>query len=122
MQSAYVINKFGSVEEQLKDESSILNYVKNAVKIRNMFPEMARGDVEIIDSVDEEIFAVRKTYEGSSIIVLANTSSADEKEVKLDRTENGYTNIKAILAVGDDEPYQTEDTIVMPPFSIVVLK
>ena len=87
-----------------------------------MFPEMARGDVEIIDGVDEEIFAVRKTYEGSSIIVLANTSSADEKEVKLDRTENGYTNIKAILAVGDDEPYQTEDTIVMPPFSIVVLK
>lgn len=122
MQSAYVINKFGSVEEQLKDDSSILNYVKNAVKIRNMFPEMARGDVEIIDGVDEEIFAVRKTYEGSSIIVLANTSSADEKEVKLDRTENGYTNIKAILAVGDDEPYQTEDTIVMPPFSIVVLK
>ena len=30
--------------------------------------------------------------------------------------------LKPSFAVGDDEPYQTEDTIVMPPFSIVVLK
>lgn len=123
MQAEYVINRFASVEEQQADEKSILTYVKNAVKLRNIFPEIARGDVEVIDSVeDEDIFAVKKTYEGSSIIILANTSSKDEKKVTLSREENGYTNIKGMLSVGENEPYQTEDTIVLPPFGIVILK
>lgn len=123
MQPQYVINRFESVEQQQKDEDSIWCYVRDAVKLRNIFPEIARGDVEKIEQVeDEDIFAVKKTYNGSSIIILANTSSKDEKKVELSREENGYTNIKGMLAALDKEPYQTEDTIVLPPFSIVILK
>ncbi len=123
MQSEYVINRFASVEEQQKDENSIWTYVRDAVKLRNIFPQIARGDVEDITSVtDDDIFAVKKTYEGSSILILANTSSEDTKEVELSREENGYTNIKGMLATGEEKPYQTEDTIVLPPFGIVILQ
>lgn len=123
MQPEYVINRFKSLEEQQKDENSIWSYVRDAVKLRNIFPEIARGEIEDIEKVtDEDIFAVRKTYNGSSIIILANTSSKDEKKVQLSREENNYTNIKGMLATGDKNPYQTEDTIVLPPFSIVILK
>lgn len=123
MDSNYVINRFKSVEEQQKDEKSIWTYTRDAIKLRNTFPEIARGEVSVIEEVeDEDIFAVTKAYNDSQIIILANTSSKDEKEVTLPTDKYSYENIKGLLAAMD-EPYQTKDgKIVLPPFSIVILK
>lgn len=123
MQKEYVINKFASVEEQLKDKNSILSYVKEAMKLRNIFPEIARGTIEIISDVtDEDICAITKTYNGSKIIILANTNREETKYVELPREKNGYTCIQGKLTVGEAQPKQVEDTIVLPPNAIVVLK
>ena len=123
MKKEEVINRFASVEEQEKDENSILNYVKHSVKLRNMFPEIARGTIEILEEVtDPSICAISKTYNGSKIIILANCSKSDTKYVELSRQNNGYTCIQGILTVGQDQPYQVEDTIVLPANSIVILK
>lgn len=123
MQKEYVINKFASVEEQLKDKDSILSYVKEAMKLRNIFPEIARGTIEIISDVtDEDICAITKTYNGSKIIILANTNREETKYVELPREQNGYTCIQGKLTVGEAQPKQVEDTIVLPPNAIVVLK
>lgn len=123
MDKNYVINRFASVEEQEKDETSILSYVKQSVKLRNIFPEIARGTIEILSDVeDEDIFAVSKTYNDSKIIILANTDKEETKTVTLSREKNNYTCIQGMLTVGEDKPYQVEDTIVLPPYSIVILK
>ena len=123
MKKDEVINKFASVEEQLQDPYSILNYVKHAMKLRNMFPEIARGTVALVEEVtDTDICAISKTYNGSKIIILANTNKAETKCVPLSRANNGYTCIQGILTVGADQPYQVEDTIVLPPNAIVILK
>lgn len=123
MQKDYVINRFESVEEQLQDSGSILSYVKEAMKLRNIFPEIARGTVEIVSDVtDEDICAISKTYNGSKVIILANTDKQETKYVELSREANGYTCIQGKLTVGEAQPKQVEDTIVLPPYSIVVLK
>lgn len=123
MDKTYVINKFESVEEQQQDENSILSYVKNSVKLRNIFPEIARGTTELVSEVtDEDICAISKTYNDSKIIILANANSKETKTVTLSRETNGYTCIQGMLCVDEQEAYQVEDTIVLPPYSIVVLK
>lgn len=123
MDENYVIMRFDSVEDQLKDEASILSYVKSAMKLRNMFPEIARGTVEkITDVQDADICAISKTYNDSKIIILANTDKSETKCVELSRETHEYTCIQGMLTVGEDKPYQVEDTIVLPPNSIVVLK
>ena len=123
MQKEYVINKFASVEDQLKDDTSILSYVKEAMKLRNTFPEIARGTIDVVSDVtDKDICAISKTYNGSKIIILANTDREETKYVELSREANGYTCIQGILTVGDAQPKQVEDTIVLPPNAIVVLK
>ena len=125
MQKDYVINKFGSVEEQLADEGSILNYVKKTIKLRNVFPEISRGDIDLTiqdDIEDEAIFATIRKYNDSSIIVLANTSSEEFKTVTLPRDKYGYTDIEGVVTIGEQQPYQYDDTIALPPQSIVVLK
>lgn len=123
MSKEYVINKFESVEEQQKDPESILSYVKHSIKLRNMFPEIARGKIQVIDEVtDTKICAISKTYNDSKIIILANTSRDETKAVELSREANGYTCIQGILTIGEEQPYQVEDTIVLPPNAIVILK
>lgn len=123
MSKDYVINQFASVEEQLQDSNSILSYVKHAMQLRNIFPEIARGKIEIISEVtDEKICAMKKTYQDSQIIILINTSKTDTKTVELSRANNGYECIQGILTVGEAQPYQVEDTIVLPPNAIVILK
>lgn len=123
MQKEMVINRFPSVEEQLADKNSILNYVKQSVKLRNIFPELARGEVARIDEVtDEKISAMTKTYEGSKIVVLANTSATETAYATVPRSVYGYTCIQGILTTGEEQPYQVGDTIVLPPHAIVILK
>ena len=119
----YVINRFPSVEEQLVDKSSILNYIKQSIKLRNIFPELARGEVAIVSEVtDERIGAMTKTYDGSKIVVLVNTSSTDTTYATVPRDVYGYTCIQGILTTGEEQPRQVEDTIVLPPHAIVILK
>lgn len=123
MQKEYVINKFPSVEEQQADKNSILNYVKKSVELRNIFPELARGEIAIVSEVtDEKISAFTKTYNGSKIVVLINTSATEETYATVPRTAYGYTCIQGILTVDEKQPYQVGDTIVLPPRSIVILK
>ena len=92
------------------------------MKLRNIFPEIARGTIEVIDAGDEEIAAVSKTYNGSKIIILANCDKQNTKTVTLPRSEYGYTCIQGELTVSKNQPYQVEDTIVLPPNAIVILK
>ena len=119
----YVINKFASAEEQLKDSNSILAYVKNSVKLRNTFPELARGTVGLVEEVtDENICAITKTYNESKIVVLANASSKETAYATVPKDKYGYTCIKGVLTVGLEQPKQVGETIVLPPRSIVILK
>jgi len=124
MSKSSVINKFDSVEDQLADPDSILNYVKESIKIRNIFPEIARGEMTLLedDVEDEEVIAMQKTYNGSSVIIIANCSSDEDKTITLSREKFGYTDIQGMLIVGDVEPAQSGDTIALPPRSIVILK
>ena len=122
MTKDYVINSFETVDNQEKDKNSVLSYVKQALKLRNIFPEIARGQLAEIETGDEDIMSVSKTYNGSKIIILANCNNDETKQVKLSRTENGYTCIQGELSVTEEEPYQVDDTIVLPPNAIVILK
>lgn len=123
MDASMVINRFEPVEDQQKDPNSILNYVKEAVRLRNVFPEIARGTIEIVSEVtDENICAVKKTYNGSSIIILANCSGKKQAVANVPRSVYGYTCIQGMLTTGEEQPKQVGDNIVLPPYSIVILK
>ena len=124
MNKTEVINKFDPVDVQSVDEYSILSYTKQAIKLRNIFPEIARGEIELLDDdIDDEfIMAMKKTYNDSQIIILANTSADEYKTVTLSREELGYTDIEGVLTVNSQMPKQKDDTIGLPPRSIVILK
>ena len=117
-------NRFESVEKQISDPDSILNYYKRALRIRNENPEIARGTTEVLElsgNSGGDIAAVRRTWNGSSILIVYNLSneaaSLSDAALELDsRSVRGYLAVSA-----GDEPSLSGE-LEIPPHSIVFLK
>ncbi len=115
---------YPSVAEQQADENSILNYYKEAMKLRNMFPSIARGTVENIPIEDNGyVCVVRKTYNDEKITIVFNLDSF-EQTLKTDKSVLGSGNIVGELYATDEGTATVGDdgSIKLPPYSVVIFK
>lgn len=118
--------KFDPEDAQQKDEGSILNYVKQAVLLRNCFPAIARGKTAVIDAVsNDSVLGITKTCKDSSsdpVVILYNTSE-EAQTVNISDLPDGYRNLSGELVVGKDLVTIDEKggKITMPKESIAVL-
>lgn len=113
---------FPSLAEQEEDATSIYNFIKRCIRIRNENPEIARGELEIIEEVeDESICALTKSYENSKLVLLYNVSK-ESKTVTISKDTYGYENIRGYVSTDGTEVTLDRDTITLPPYSAVVLK
>ena len=117
-----VEHKFGSLEDQMEDPLSIYNYYKMAVRLRNENPEIARGTVSYMNEItDESVCAVEKSYENSSLYILYNITD-QEKTVAIDRGSYPYEGIRGYLSTNGETAVLDGDDLLLPPYSIVILK
>lgn len=120
--------KYGSLEEQRDNPMSVYNYFKQAIRLRNRYPEIARGEVEnLTDISNENIAAMRKSYEGSELLLLFNISQ-EEQKVDISAVELSGKSLKDSGSIGgmlltDSEAVSMENGIVtMPAYSVTILK
>lgn len=113
---------FPAVDKQQEDEDSILNYYKRALRLRNQYPEIARGTVEKVDELCTDTqAALTKTYEGSTIGIVYCLGE-DAKTIDLKGTALEGMELAGALTLGAEEEVQMSDgTLKMPANSIVVL-
>lgn len=115
-------NRFPSVEEQQADENSILNFIKRCLRLRNENPEIARGEMALIPEVkDEAICAITKEYKGSKLVMLYNMST-EEKKVTVSKDTYKYQGIRGYASTDGSEVALSDDTVTLPPYSVVILK
>lgn len=117
--------KYGTVEEQIDDVDSIYNYYKNAIAVRNTYPEIARGSQKAITLADGDIIVIAKEYGEETAYVIINNSEV-EKQIDLTGTQLEDTKLKSTLVV---TPSTQEDSIIlkknqlrMPGFGVCILK
>ena len=121
---------FAPVDEQLIDESSLLNFYKKAIELRNSIPEIARGTISKLDNLcSGDVAGIKRTWTRedengdfltSSIVVIYNTSD-ESKEVDLSSDEYDGLKIVGYLTVDDSNIVLDNDSIIMPGQSICVL-
>lgn len=117
-----VEQKFSPVDEQMKDPLSLYNYYKRAVRIRNENPEIARGDMSVIEELcTKDISAIKKVYQGSEIVILYNINT---ESANISLKDAGLTdlNIRGYLSVDGSAVTMSEGVVSMPKYSIVILK
>ena len=114
---------FPSVEEQLKDQDSLLNYYKRALKIRNHLPEIARGSVAKVESLCQgNQAAIQKTY-GDSMIGIVYNTGLEAISVNLAGTELEGLKADSFLCLHPKEKVSLKGTVLtMPARSIAILK
>ena len=117
---------YPSVEEQQADPNSILNYYKAAMRLRNCFPSIARGKVENLSPADNPYVSIlKKTWKDETVIIVMNFD-AFEQSVALDSTIGITEGIMGGLYAQDASVEASYDasagSIVLPPYSIVILK
>ena len=117
---------YPSVEEQLADPNSILNYYKQAMHLRNCFPAIARGAVENLSLEDNSYVAIlRKTYEQEKIVIVMNFDSFDQT-ITVDPAALGITegivgelyNDTTLKATFDEDT----GTLTLPAYAILILR
>lgn len=114
--------RFPSVEEQEQDESSILQYYKEAIRIRNKNPEIARGNQQVMEEVKEGAIAgIEKTYQGSSIYILVNLSK-DKKRLSISKRTYPYKKVEESLSVTKEKPTLEGEELELPGYAIAILR
>ena len=137
----------GSVEEQQKDENSLLNFYKKAIALRNQNPEIARGTLKAVDLGKTETSAYITEYNGSKVMVIFNLSGKSanitipEDTFKINEVR-GYlkaavdsgaakSDIDDFFGIGGSAGDETDDVtdftvsgqeITMPGSTVIVLK
>ena len=114
---------YPSVEEQMEDPNSILNYYKEAMELRNRFPSIARGKVTYYpEGQNNYICVITKEYQGEKITIVFNMDTF-EQNVTLDKNTLGFSELVGeLFAAGGEFSFSESGALVMPPQSIAIFK
>lgn len=122
MEADLVINKFASVEDQIKDTESIFNYSRRVIRLRNKYPEIARGELELIETDNEKVCAMKKTYNDNQLIIVMNTTKT-EQTVTISQKDNNFSKLnETVAALSTATASLDGDTLVLPAYSIAILR
>ena len=117
----------GTVLSQQEDKNSLYYYVQQATRIRNTFPEIARGETSVVADVsNRDVVVLKKTYKGEELLIVMNISenanTVDLSNISINGKEEGKFEVVGTLL--DTAELVTVDgsTLQMPGYSIEFIK
>jgi trehalose synthase len=98
-----------NVEEQIENPSSILQWTRNMIALRKLFPVFGRGTQRFLDPDNRKVLAYLRQLDGETVLCVANLSrfaqpvslALEEFEQRVPVEMFGYTPFPAI----DERPY-----------------
>ena len=110
---------FGSLEEQRENETSVYNYYRQAVAIRQAVPAISHGVTTVEEGLNQGcVSAQRKTWGEEECIILMNI---DEDAADVDLSGYDGWTLAATLSVDSDPNAMEGTTLHMDGFGIAVL-
>lgn len=115
--------EYGSLEKQKDDPKSNFRYVREAVRIRENFPVIARGKTVRIPDLEEERFCgfYRTSEKWDDVLILINTGDTAVTR-RLPQEAAEYRNLCAALYTGEESAALNSGEITVPPGAIVFLQ
>lgn len=115
--------KFGSLAEQIEDPASVWTYVRNGIRIRNTYPEIARGRTREVQAMRTETAAVfeRIVDDQSSVLIAIN---AGEESVSLTLPKEAaekYSTLSDELETGGEKAALDDGVLTLPAHGIAIL-
>ena len=119
--------KYGSLEEQKDDPDSVYNFYRAVIKLRDAYPEIARGQVTFLkDLSDENVCVLKKTWNDRELVIAFNLSeqaeTVDLSDVTLNGREGAKMSLGGALAATDEEIGFSGGTLSLPAYSVAILE
>ena len=119
--------KYGSLEEQKDAPDSVYNFYRAVIKLRNAYPEIARGQVAFLkDLSDENVCVLKKTWNDRELVIAFNRSeqaeTVDLSDVTLNGREGTKMSLGGALATTDEEIGFSGGTLSLPAYSVAILE
>jgi len=108
---------YPAVAEQEEDPSSILNYYKEALALREAFPAIARGRGEVLPCERDEVCLIQKQYGGEELLLAVNPSKSEQEVV----IEDSAALSASLCADAEAGAVFSGGVLKLPPYSIAVL-
>ena len=119
---------YPGVETQEADPSSILNYYKASLALRNANPEIARGEIRILDQYYSQsgyICIMQRTWNGKTVTIAVNLDREWAHDITLEESL-GKLSLSGQLCASSSADTVNYDTksfkLHLPPYSIAVLR
>ena len=118
--------EYGSLEKQVGNPDSIFNYIREAVRIRENLPVIARGRTVRVPELEEESFVgfLRTDSEDQGtgdVLVLINTGDTAVTR-RLPDSAAEYSEMRAALYAGDRNALIKDGEITVPAGGILFLQ
>ncbi|MBQ1320371.1 MAG: hypothetical protein IIY53_01840, partial [Solobacterium sp.] len=112
--------KFPSLAEQEKDPYSILNYIREVMRIRNALPVITSGRTWVHQDLttDDVCVLIREDGVHAPALVVYNISP-ETQTIHTDSTE--FHHLKGVLTVSAEPVGFRDDTLTLPPWGTAVL-
>lgn len=107
----------GSVEKQMDDPLSILQYYKAAMHLRKDNPEIAFGKSTLLESGDEDVCLMTRTYQGNTLLIAVNLS-VDDKTLPCPQ---GFSVLSGELEVWGHASLQ-DGELTVPAYGIALVR
>ena len=119
---------YPGVETQEADPSSILNYYKASLALRNANPEIARGEIRILDQYYSQsgyVCVMQRTWNGKTVTIAVNLDREWAHDITLEESL-GKLSLSGQLCASSSAETVTYDAkafkLHLPPYSIAVLR
>ncbi|MEN8113547.1 MAG: alpha-amylase family glycosyl hydrolase [Actinomycetota bacterium] len=66
-----------NVEDQLRDEGSVLNLYRHLIEIRKARPSLHRGSIVLLDGLPDDVLGYHRDHDGERTLVLINFADTD---------------------------------------------
>lgn len=86
-----------NVEDQFKDQSSLLHWTMNTISLRKQYKVFGRGDIQFLNPEDLSILAFVRSYETEKILVVINLAD-QEKTIDFDLKEYNPNSLKELFS------------------------
>ncbi len=118
---------YPSLEVQQEDPGSIYNYVKQAIKLRNIYPEIARGTMTFHQELsNDQVCVFTKEYEGSQLMIIFNLSenenAVDLSGISLNGKDAGNVEEAGMLQTSGAGVRIDGSRVIMPAYSVEIIK
>lgn len=119
--------KYGSLEEQEADETSVYQFVRNVIHVRNRYAEISMGTVTLEESLSgDAVCVIRKTYEDSEAVVLFNISpegqTIDVSSLEVNGKSIGEKQMAEMILTDTEEAVLSDGKLTLPAYSVIILK